>query len=1038
MGQALGYRPFADALQDNALMLGPMSRGEMQAAIEKPAEIQGAAFVSGLVDRILDDVGEEPGNLPLLEFALTLLWEQTENGWLTHAGYERIGQVEGALARYADRVFTELGDEDRERANQVFVQLVQPGEGTEDTRRIAGRAEIGDENWQLVQSLADKRLVITGMDATGKGTVEVAHEALIAHWGRLQGWIDHDRAFRTWQEGLRSAIRKWESTALDEGGLLRGLPLAEAEAWLAEREDQLSDTEHDYIQRSIELRESVETEQEAQRQRELEAAQQLAKSERRRRNILLALAGVLSVAVIITLALSIFSAQQRRQALEAYSVSLAANAQKALDENDHATALALAMAAADIANPPDQVKRVLMDAAYSPGARDHFVIQGTFTNLKGPATTVEFSPNGQVVLLGMADGMIILWDLDSREELRRFTGHSGQINDLGFTPDGSLAVSGGEDGLVIVWDVGTGAETRRFTGHSGSVRTVDIDQSGNLVVSGGYGGENWDDPGELILWNVNTGEEIQRFEGHVSGVVAAEFCLDEQAILASSGDADLYSSMGSTGDVAGAERIYLDLLLWDIESASVINNFESRQDDAYTLSISPDGERALVGSFYTSTLSYYDLQSGQLIHTLEGHSDAVRVVKFAGKGLIALSGANDGTLMQWNLSTGESFARMAIHSGEVLAIGITPDERRALSSAGDGTTILWDLVDFEEIRRFYGHTDMVYDVAFTAEGERMLSVSGGGELGGGSQDTSVRMWDLKSGKQLQKMDIPLPALMQVATNPQGKDVIFTGIGPAVFRFDLENWEQVDELVGHKGMYTPCIELLPEGSKALSCSADGTLILWNLQNNQPIFQMDGRDQGNGLWVVAISPDGRMALSDSGECSTILWDLETGEELRCFLRDDYATRRGSSGIAILPDGKTAISAESDNQLIEWDLETGKEIRRLGEHPSLRTRIVITPDGRFAVTSGMDGRLMVWDLACGTLVRQSDQHGVIFDLTMSPDGESVYFGSSDTTITEWGISNPSIDELKGWIEQNRYVRELTCAEREFYQVEPLCETN
>lgn len=1037
MGQALAYRPFADAMQDNALMLGPMSRGEMQAAIEKPAEIQGAAFESGLVDRILDDVGEEPGNLPLLEFALTLLWEQAEHGWLTHSGYERIGQVEGALARYADRVYAELGDDDRERARQVFIQLVRPGEGTEDTRRIARQAEIGDENWQLVQYLADKRLVVTGMDASGKGTVEVAHETLIANWGRLQGWIDHDRAFRTWQEGLRSVIRKWENTARDEGGLLRGLPLAEAEAWLAEREGQLSDTELDYIQRSIEVRERVETEREEQHQRELATARQLAKSERRRRNMLLALAGVLSVAVIITLVLSIFSTQQRRQALEAYSVSLAANAQKALDENDHATALALAMAAAEIENPPDQVKRVLMDAAYSPGAREIFIAEEIFPGLGGSATVVEFSPDGQVVLFGLADGRIILWDLDSHAELGRFTAHSGQINDLAFTPDGTLAVSGGEDGLVIVWDISTGAEMRRFTGHSGPVRTVDIDQSGNLVVSGGYGGKNWDEPGELILWDLGTGVEIKRFEGHVSGIVAAEFCLEEQAILSSSGDANLFSSMGSTGDVAGAERNFLDLLLWDIESGSVINNFESRQDDAYTLSVSPDGERALVGSFYTNTLSYYDLRSGQLIHTLEGHSDAVRVVNFAGKGLAALSGANDGTLVLWNLSTGESFTRMAIHSGEVLAIGITPDERKALSSAGDGSLILWDLVDFEEIRRLYGHADMVYDVAFTAEGERMITASGGGELGGGSQDTSVRMWDLKSGRQLQKMDIPLPVLMQVAANPQGKDILFTGIGPVVFRFELDNWEQVDELVGHQGFYTPCIEFLPEGSKALSCSADGTLILWNLQNNQPILQLDGRDQGNGLWAVAISPDGLTALSDSGECSMILWDLETGKELRCFLRDDYSTRRGSSGIAFLPDGKTVISAESDNQLIEWDLETGEEIRRLGEHPSLRTRVVISPDGRFAVTSGMDGRLMVWDLARGTLVRQSDQHGVIFDLTMSPDGESVYFGSSNTTITEWGISNPSIDELKGWIEQNRYLRELTCAEREFYQVEPLCET-
>ena len=90
-------------------MLGPMSRGELAVAIEKPAEVQGAAFEAGLVERILDDVGEEPGNLPLLEFALTLLWERQSYGWMTHAGYEEIGRVEGALARYAEEVFERAG-----------------------------------------------------------------------------------------------------------------------------------------------------------------------------------------------------------------------------------------------------------------------------------------------------------------------------------------------------------------------------------------------------------------------------------------------------------------------------------------------------------------------------------------------------------------------------------------------------------------------------------------------------------------------------------------------------------------------------------------------------------------------------------------------------------------------------------------------------------------------------------------------------------------------------------------------------------------
>jgi hypothetical protein len=64
------------------------------------------------------------------------------------------------------------------------------------------------------------------------------------------------------------------------------------------------------------------------------------------------------------------------------------------------------------------------------------------------------------------------------------------------------------------------------------------------------------------------------------------------------------------------------------------------------------------------------------------------------------------------------------------------------------------------------------------------------------------------------------------------------------------------------------------------------------------------------------------------------------------------------------------------------------------------------------------------------------VIFDLALAPDGQSILFGSSDTTITQWRIDNPSLGELKQWVAANRYLPELTCAERETYQIEPLCD--
>ena len=314
MGQALSYRPFADALQQASQMLGPMNRDELRMVVEKPAEVQGACFESGLVERILDDVGEQPGNLPLLEFALTLLWGQADSrGMLTHAAYEQVGRVEGALMRYAERVFSELRTQDQSAVRQIFIQLVQPGRGTEDTRRVARRDEIGEDNWSLVQHLADKRLVVTNLDAGGLETVEIIHEALIQRWERLKEWMDADRAFRTWQETLRASIHQWQTADQDEGGLLRGVPLAQAESWLAERSWELSDFEKEFIQASVALREQRQRERQRQQQEELEKARALAATERRSRRFLGALAGVLALAVLLTTVLAAFANRQRAQ-----------------------------------------------------------------------------------------------------------------------------------------------------------------------------------------------------------------------------------------------------------------------------------------------------------------------------------------------------------------------------------------------------------------------------------------------------------------------------------------------------------------------------------------------------------------------------------------------------------------------------------------------------------------------------------------------------------------------------------------------------
>lgn len=252
-GQAYAYRPFADALHGADVKLGPMNLEELQAAIVQPAQKMGVQIEDGLVDRILDDVGQEPGNLPLLEFALTELWKKQRRRQLTHQAYTEIGEVTKALANHAETVYQGLSEENQKRAQRIFLQLVRPGEGTEDTRRVATRAEVGVENWDLVTVLAgDKtRLVVTGRN---EETVEVVHEALLREWKLLRRWMESDRAFRLWQEGLRFVQRQWQRSGKDEGALLEGVLLSEAEAWLSKRQPDLSGEEEEFIRLSLEVR----------------------------------------------------------------------------------------------------------------------------------------------------------------------------------------------------------------------------------------------------------------------------------------------------------------------------------------------------------------------------------------------------------------------------------------------------------------------------------------------------------------------------------------------------------------------------------------------------------------------------------------------------------------------------------------------------------------------------------------------------------------------------------------------------------------
>ena len=259
--QAIGLdREISDRFTRAQLNIGALTAVELEKAIKRPAELVGLSFEPGLAERILADVGTEPGYLPLAQFALTELWQRRRGALLLHEAYDDIGGVAGALTRRAEAEFEKFPEERREIARRLFSRLVrvaEPDEASEDTRQRLNLAGADEMTMDVLQALAraDVRLLVTSSDEKSGGqTIEIAHEALIRNWQRLRDWVSEDREFLLWRRRLGERVQEWKAHDRDSDFLLRDRPLSEAERWFLARESDLDADEHNYIENGLQAR----------------------------------------------------------------------------------------------------------------------------------------------------------------------------------------------------------------------------------------------------------------------------------------------------------------------------------------------------------------------------------------------------------------------------------------------------------------------------------------------------------------------------------------------------------------------------------------------------------------------------------------------------------------------------------------------------------------------------------------------------------------------------------------------------------------
>jgi WD40 repeat protein len=731
LGNALSYRPFADVLKNDDLkLLEPMSEAELTEAIEQPAQKLGVTFEAGLVERILGDVEAEPGILPLLEFALTELWQRRSGKQLTHAAYEAIGEVQGALGRHANQEYAGFKDEaDRERVRRIFIQLVRPGEGAEDTRRIATKAELGEQNWSVVKQLADARLVVTSRNGADLETVEVVHEALIRNWGELRGWMEIDRVFRAWQERLRGAMRQWQETREDEGSLLRGAALAEAEEQLRERPEELV-AESGFIERSLQEQERFK-----------QAEEKVVHEKKRQQQILI---GVMSIGLLLTSGAAIFSLFQVQQVQRQRVEQLAANAKVLLAGNETVDAVINAIAAKGLSQSVfvqfpdypqfDSVEKSLLNAVrhnrernqifdpsglgeevtsvrYSPDGKHIISNSGEekkiYNSLTGALidrsshdrrdeiiNSVVYSPNGKHSVRSSIDNTMQISDVKTGASIGRLLrGHTNAINSMMYSPDGKYIVSGSSDSTVRMWDAQTGAAIGKpLLGHENSVHSVAYSPDGKRIVSGGS-------DSTVRIWNAQTGMPIGKpLLGHENSVHSVAYSPDGKRIV--SGSWDYSGSHNNT------------VRIWDAKIGAAIGKpLLGHEDNIYSVAYSPDSKRIISGS-RDKTVRIWDAQTGAPIgEPLRGHKHSVTSVAYSPDGKRIISSGNDNAIRIWDAQTGlpiseplqddndkmhwldeqEGEGPSSVLFAGINSVAYSPDGSHILSGSNDGMVRLWDI-----------------------------------------------------------------------------------------------------------------------------------------------------------------------------------------------------------------------------------------------------------------------------------------------------------------------------------------------------------
>ena len=927
----LEFHDFGALIEAGLVPVAVPSEAGIALAVSRPAQRVGTELEPGLVAEIVRDVANQPGGLPLLQHALTELFERRQGRLLTLEAYVESGGVTGALGRRAEGLFTALSDAHRRAAEQVFLRLVTVDEKAEYARRRVLRTELAALDFDsttldhVLHQFGAHRLLSFDHDPVTRGaTVEVAHEALLREWSRLRGWIELRREDLLLHRRLAESMREWAASDRDPGFLLPGGRLDFLESWAARTDLRLTTVEREF------LATSGKHEAAAQRRR------------RRRRWAVGAVLSTLTVLAVIAAGSALLQAHVARvQALTAAARSNLASQPE--------LALILAIEAVD-------------RAQLTGGATLHDATGVLHETLLAAPLVRSFPGTGHIawshstnLLATLEQGedhaSVSIRNGTTDEEIAAVTPGHGSISGMSWSGDGRLLAITHDTGPAVIWELAseqTLAEipSLREGGHSfpsfGAGDTL-------LVISDLPGDADCCRSNSVLIWDLETNAELRRvtldtnvFGTHLNPVEPLLLVSEPETFRAAIWDVrtgekavDLgdqgyhndhvrFSPDGGRAAVLGPEQVKV----WDVASAEMIADVPTGAASS-DMEWSPDG-RLIATSGTDAVVRIVEVESGSALRSLRGAGGRIEAIEF-GPGGHQLAAVSD-EIRIWDLQSPGGSEMGAYPAGRPISHAAwTPDDSRVVTLGSANGVDVVDFVDATsgELLASISHPTPDTPPPGPLPPPAKVAVSPDGRIIAATlHGTTTLVIDAAT---LEPLTVLEPGGTPGSFSPNSRQLI-VGDFEAAYVYDTQMWSRTATIRNRdpSPFYTWYYDVAfhPQGDVVFVADSNGTdasLTVWDVSREPTrLAELPVETQAD---MVSISADGRrVAAGDVFSGAVRVWDVDpvlAGRDAASAVVLDIDAADLLVGAVLNPDGTRLVTALGRGELAIWDVDSGERL-------------------------------------------------------------------------------------------------------------------